>query len=88
MEWEIEYYKHVSMPLRGEQIFIVHRFKLADLKLPPGDLMIFDSQRAIVNSYNQSGLVIEADFYDKHDDLSELINLRNDVVRLAEPLTF
>ena len=88
MEWEIEYYKHVSIPLRGELVFIVRKPSLAGLKLPGGDLMIFDNTRAIANSYDQNGLAIAADFYDERDDLSDFLNLRNDVVRLAEPLAF
>jgi hypothetical protein len=88
MEWEIEHYKHVSIPLRGELIYIVRKPSVAGVALPAGDLMIFDSTRAIANSYDQNGLVIAADFYDERDDLSGLLDLQNNVVKLAEPLAF
>lgn len=34
LEWEIEFYKAVSIPLRGERVFLVDRNDLADLSLP------------------------------------------------------
>jgi len=53
---EMEYYKRVSIPLRGEQVFVVRKSDLNSSDLPDGDLMIFDKRRVIVNSYDQTGL--------------------------------
>jgi hypothetical protein len=86
MEWEIEYYKHVSMALRGGRLFSVRKASLGSLKMPAGDLMIFDGLRAIVNSYDQKGMVVAADFYERNDDLNEFIKLRETIMKLAEPL--
>jgi hypothetical protein len=83
MEWEMNYYKHVSMPLRGEQVFIVRRRDLNMPGLPGGDLMIFDKRRAIVNTYDQNGLMIRADFYDEHDDISHFLELS----KILKPLS-
>lgn len=86
MEWEMSYYKHVSIPLRGEQVFVVRKPDLNGLKLPAGDLMIFDMKRAIVNSYDQTGLMIKADFYDEADDISQFLELRKVLKSHARPV--
>jgi hypothetical protein len=87
MEWEIEYYKHVSIRLRGELIFIVRKADLRGLELPDGDLMIFDNKRAILNSYDQNGQVVAADFYDEHDGIGGFLELRKALMKFAQPLT-
>jgi hypothetical protein len=86
LEWEIEYYKRISIPLRGEQVYIIHKSDLSDLRLPAGDLMIFDNRRAILNNYDQNGLMIEETFYDESDDISSCLELRNKLIRRAEKL--
>ena len=86
MEWEINYYKHISIPLRGEQVSIIRRADLNGLDLPAGDLMIFDKRRAIVNSYDQTGLMTQADFYDEHDSISHFLELRKGLKFLAKPI--
>lgn len=86
MEWEMEHYKHVSIPLRSEQVFIVNRSDLGNLELPKGDLMIFDKRRAIVNSYDQNGLMQQADFYNEHDDISQFLELEKALKAVAQPL--
>jgi len=86
MEWELNYYKHVSIPLRGEQVFVIGKVDLAGLNLPAGDLMIFDKRRAIVNSYDQNGLMTQANFYDEHDDISHFLELRKVLKKYAKPV--
>jgi len=79
MQWEMEYYKRVSIPLRGEQVFVVRKSDLNSSDLPDGDLMIFDKRRVIVNSYDQTGLMTQADFYDESDDINHFLRLREDL---------
>jgi hypothetical protein len=86
LEREVEYYKQVSIPRRGEQIFIVRKADLSGLKPPSGDLMIFDNRRVILNKYNQKGLMIEETFYDESDDISDFLELRNELLKKAEKL--
>jgi len=82
----MKYYEHISTRLRGEQVFIVRKLDLNGLIVPPGDLMIFDKRRAVVNSYNQNGLMTQADFYDEHDDISHFLELRKVLKSLAKPI--
>lgn len=86
LDWEIEYYKRISIPLRGEQIYIIHKSDLSGLKLPAGDLMIFDMRRVILNKYDQNGLMIEETFYDESDDISSYLELRSELMKRAEKL--
>jgi len=86
MLWELEYYKHISIPLRGEQVSIVHKADAAGLDLPVGDLMIFDGRRAIENSYDKNGRLVQADFYDERDDLSRFLELKKALESRSRPL--
>jgi hypothetical protein len=88
MEWEISYYKHISIPLRGERVRIIRRADLNGLDLPAGDLMIFDKRRVIVNSYDQNGLMTQADFYDEQDDIGNFLKLRKALISRAKPFNF
>jgi hypothetical protein len=86
MEWEMKYYEHVTIRLRGERVFIARKFDLDGLDLPLGDVMIFDRRRAIVNSYDQNGLMKQADFYDENDNISHFLELRKTLKSLARPI--
>ena len=83
---EMEYYKRVSIPLRGEQVFVVRKSDLNSSDLPDGDLMIFDKRRAIVNSYDQTGLMTQADFYDESDDINHFLRLRKVLNLASKPI--
>ncbi len=76
MEWEIENYKLISVRRRGERVCLIDRAGVRELDLPGGDLMLFDDSRAIVNSYDRTGRLVKADFYDERDDLSRFLELR------------
>jgi hypothetical protein len=86
LEWEIEHYKQISIPRRGEQVFVVHKTDASDLMLPAGDLIIFDNRRAILNKYDPKGLMIEETFYDESDDISDFLMLRKELIKRAEKL--
>ncbi|HEX3568471.1 MAG TPA: hypothetical protein VHT70_02220 [Candidatus Saccharimonadales bacterium] len=84
-EWEIEYYKRINIP-GGEQVFIVEKRQTVGLDLPSGDMMMFDNSRAVVCSYDETGRMIRQTFYDKNDDTTKFLQLKHDVLPLAQPL--
>jgi hypothetical protein len=86
MQWELEYYKSISIPVRGENVSIVRRRDAAGLKIPKGDLMIFDNERAILNSYDNNGRMIAADIYESSYDLYSFLELKKAIINLAKPL--
>jgi hypothetical protein len=86
MQWELEYYKSISIPVRGENVSIVRRRDAAGLKIPKGDLMIFDNERAILNSYDNNGRMIAADIYESSYDLYPFLELKKAIINLAKPL--
>lgn len=85
--WELEHYNHVNIPLYGEQIYLLENTEALSLKLPGGDLMIFDNERAVLNSYSKNGQVINQTFYDQADDINEFIQLSKKLKSLAKPMT-
>lgn len=86
MKWEIEFYKRISMPLRGEKVYLLNRLDTSNLKIPAGDLMIFDKKRAILNTYNEHGLMTHETFYDENDDINQFLELRKRLIARAKPL--
>ena len=86
LQWEIELYKSISIPIRGERVFLVNKKDLAKIKLPIEDFMLFDTSRAIVNKYDENGLMTHATFYDEGDDLSKFLDLKKFVVLHAKEL--
>jgi ribosomal protein L11 methylase PrmA len=53
LEWEAELYKHVHIPVIGEQVFIIPKQQVDHIDIPEGDFMIFDTSRAIQSHYNK-----------------------------------
>jgi len=86
IEWEIEFYKRASMPLRGEKVYLLNRSDAKDLELPTGDIMIFYKKRAVVNKYNSLGRMTHQTFYDERDDIRHFLKLRKKLIELAKPL--
>lgn len=86
MQWETEFYRRVSVPLRGEEVYLINRLEIADLRLPEGDMMIFDKKRAITNTYNNRGLMTHETFYDERDDIGQFLELRKRLIERAKPL--
>ena len=86
MEWEVEYYKRLSIPLRGEQVYLVNAKDLGSLRIPNGDLMLFDSRRAIVNEYDQKVRMVASKFYDIDDNLSSFLELKKTLESHAKKL--
>ncbi len=82
--YEINYFQRFTMPLIGEQVFLLKRKFLSDLELPPGDLTLFGNTRGRVNGYNGSRLST-ATFYDSSagHDMAALKKLRQQLIQLA-----
>ncbi|MDO8507759.1 MAG: hypothetical protein Q7S53_04315 [bacterium] len=81
IQWEIEHYKLINIPFVGEEIYLVNRKKIDGLKLPKGDTIIFDKKKAIVNIYNDNGVVIKAEIYED-EDIEQFLELRDDILNL------
>lgn len=86
LEWEIEFYKHISIPLRGEKVYLLKRSETSDFSLPGGDIMIFDKKRVVVNAYNEHGQMTHETFYDENDDIGRFLELRKTLIKRAKPL--
>ncbi|MBU2109881.1 hypothetical protein KKB71_02955 [Patescibacteria group bacterium] len=86
LEWEIEHYKHINIPLGKESVYLVPKEKISHLKLPDGDFSIFDNQRVIKNIYSQERKVIGADIYESGDNIDYFLELKRELVKIAEPL--
>lgn len=83
--WEFEHYKHINIP-NGEQVFIVYSNFTKGLKLPKGDLMIFDDTKAVVASYNTAGGVVSEDFYNEEDNIASFLHLKEQLLAVARPI--
>jgi len=76
VQWEIEVYKHRNIPFGLEDVYLLDRKDIPDLKLPAGDLMIFDKATVVIGEYDESGYVVTQAFYDVSDDISEFLDLK------------
>lgn len=87
LEWEIEAYKKVNIPLAGEKVYLVNKNKILDLELPDGDFMIFDQKRVVKNYYDKSGKCYKMDFYEENDNIGKFLFLREKLIqRVRKPL--
>jgi hypothetical protein len=86
LQWELEHYKYVNVPRCGERVHLVNKSELIGLEIPPGDIIIFDKIRAVVNDYDARGLMTRQTFYDKNDDINNFLELRKQLIKLAKPL--
>lgn len=82
LEWEIEHYKNINVPLCGEEVYLIKKEDTSNLDLPDGDFVIFDEQRVAKNYYDETGKVYKMDFYDSRDDISNFLNLKRDLIRV------
>ena len=85
MIWELEFYRKISIPRRGESVLVIDKSEIGDLNLPVGDLMIFDQKFVVVNDYENSRMTHQT-FYGPRDDLSHFLALRKALKSRARPL--
>ncbi len=87
LEWEFEHYKVINIPLCKEKVYIINKLDVDDIKLPKGDLMIFDETTVAINSYDDMGKMQTQTFYYKDsDDISSFLDIRHKLINHAKPL--
>ena len=86
IEWEVELYRRLMIPIMHEDVRLVPKSKVADLNIPDGDFWIFDDTYVVKYYYNEAG-VYAGDVYDETDDISALLTVKEQLLKLAEPLT-
>lgn len=86
LEWEIEYYKLVNIPLGGEEVYLVKKENLSPIIIP-GDFMIFDDEMVANSHYNNAGKLISMDFYNKGEDIRLFLKLKKFLLARAEKLS-
>lgn len=84
LEWELEHYRQVNMPLCREEVYVVQKSELSDIYLPAGDLMIFDNKKAVVNVYNEDGYMTEQSFYEGKD-IQPFLSLKEVTTTIGKP---
>ncbi|HUD03814.1 MAG TPA: hypothetical protein VMR51_03425 [Patescibacteria group bacterium] len=75
LEWEIMHYKLVNIPLGDEIVYLVNENEIPRVVIP-GDFMIFDNER-VANSHYKNGKMIGMDFYDKGEDISTFLDIKD-----------
>lgn len=81
LSWEIEHYKHINIPLCGEEVYLAVASELARIDIPLVDMMIFDRKRVVENKYDATGFMTHQTFYDKNDDIRNFLEI---IPKLAE----
>ena len=76
IDWEIEFYKQISIPHRGKKVYLLRRPEVKHLEIPGGGVMVFGKKRVVVNKYNSRGLMTHETFYDKNDDIDRFLLLK------------
>jgi hypothetical protein len=76
IEWEIMHYKLVNIPLGDEKVYLVNSEDIKDVIIP-GDFMIFDNERVANSHYGETGKMTGMDFYDRGEDISKFIRLKD-----------
>lgn len=82
LEWEIEVYKIINIPKMSETVYLVNKEEIGELNLPDGDFMIFDSKRVVRNHY-KDGRMVSGDIYDEKDDISNFLNIWDELIKVA-----
>lgn len=82
IQWEIEHYKNVNIPLVGEEIYLLDRNEVSNIKLPQGDTMIFDKKKVLSNIYDDSGIVVKAEIYENKEEVKPFLEVRDRLLKL------
>lgn len=83
LEWEIEMYKLINIPLVGEEVYLLDKKQIKNIDLPKGDILIFDKKKVIANHYDSKGYFLSADVYDENDNISKFIELRESLLKAS-----
>jgi len=87
LEWEIEHYRNINIPLIGEKVYLVEKSDVLDLDIPDGDFMVWDMKRVTKNTYKPGGEVTHFDVYEEGEDISHFLKLREQLVKVAKPIS-
>jgi len=85
LEWEFEYYKQINIPLCGEKVFLCKKNDLQNIDIPNGDVMIFDLQKIVKNTYTAKGKMIEQTFHE-NENIDKFLELREELLKRSTPL--
>lgn len=85
LEWEIMHYKLVNIPLGNEKVYLVNVDDINE-QVIPGDFMIFDNERVANSHYDNTGKMTGMDFYDKGEDISKFIQLKDFLLSKSEEI--
>jgi hypothetical protein len=85
LEWEIMHYKLVNIPLGDEKVYLVSVDDVNE-QVIPGDFMIFDNERVANSHYDNTGKMTGMDFYDKGEDISRFIQLKDFLLSKSEEI--
>jgi len=86
LEWEIMHYKLVNIPYGDEQVYLVNYEDVAGESLL-GDFMIFDNIKVVNSNYSEIGKMLNMDFYEENEDISEFLALKERLLLRAKLLT-
>lgn len=86
LEWEIEHYKHINIPLSQEDVFLVEKDVVTSNKLSRSDFMMFDDNKVAQSHYNSKGYLISWTFYNELDDITEFLKFRETLIQYAQSL--
>lgn len=79
LEWEIEHYKNINIPLAGEEVYLVYKSDIPDLHL--SDFVMFDEERAADFTYSEDGRLVSMDIYDKGEDIQRFIDIKHELMK-------
>lgn len=82
LEWEIELYKLINIPIVGEEVYLLDKKYTENVPAPEDDIMVFDTKRVIANHYDHKGYFLSADIYDEEDDISKFLELREMLLKM------
>lgn len=84
LEWEIESYKKISIPICGEQVFLVNKEVVKDLN--PVDLTFFDDSDILFNRYDKFGKFIGGDILKDKVEIDILLTMKDQLLKKAKLL--
>lgn len=84
LQWEIEHYRLVNIPLGHERVYLVPRTAVPDYTL--GDFMLFDQRSVTKSSYSASGRLQGMDIYE-NEPISEFLEAKTLLMQYAVEIT-
>lgn len=83
LQWEIEHYKMVNVPLGKERVYLVNRKDVPDYKL--GDFMMFDDRKVTRSHYSPGGRMETMDIY-QNEPIDEFLAAKEMLMKYAKEL--